>query len=74
MIILYFLVPSGPLDHMSSPGATGAMHGGPPGPVSGPLPGYPPETHSDVPVKVERIAAASTGKSKLKFKILKILN
>lgn len=49
---------------MTSPGGTGTLHGGPPGAVTGPLPGYPQDTHSDVPVKVERITAASTGKSK----------
>ncbi|EEB15551.1 protein daughterless, putative [Pediculus humanus corporis] len=60
-------VPSGPLDHMTSPGGTaGPLHGGPPGSVPGPLSGYPQEAHSDVPVKVERITAASTGKKKRK--------
>lgn len=49
---------------MTSPGGTGAMHGGPGGPAAGPLPGYPQDIHPDVPVKVERITAVSTGKSK----------
>ncbi|KAK6620245.1 hypothetical protein RUM44_006646 [Polyplax serrata] len=57
---------SGPLDHMTSPGGTSTLHGGPPGAIAGPLPGYPQDTHSDVPVKVERITAASTGKKKRK--------
>ena len=53
---------------MTSPGGTaGPLHGGPPGSVPGPLSGYPQEAHSDVPVKVERITAASTGKSKKNF-------
>lgn len=52
---------------MTSPGGTSTLHGGPPGAIAGPLPGYPQDTHSDVPVKVERITAASTGKSKCQW-------
>ncbi|KAL0267936.1 UNVERIFIED_CONTAM: hypothetical protein PYX00_010064 [Menopon gallinae] len=66
LLATYPHVPSGPLDHMTSPGGTGAMHGGPGGPAAGPLPGYPQDIHPDVPVKVERITAVSTGKKKRK--------